>query len=252
MKDLNNKIVLITGAFGHFGQAITKCLSDYNATILATGRNIEKYSSLDNVCNNIIPLVLDISNVNHINNIYNYIQEHYNKIDVIVNNAYYAADKNSTNEEKYIQSYSSCVVNVATLVEKLLPLFPDSGSIVNIASMYGNVSPYHYLYDNKFEDYRNPPFYGAAKAGLIQWTRFMACKLGKQNIRVNSISPGPFPSQVVQKNSPDFVEALSQKVPLGRIGDPMELANVVAFLASDMSSYITGHDLKVDGGWTAW
>jgi NAD(P)-dependent dehydrogenase (short-subunit alcohol dehydrogenase family) len=123
-------------------------------------------------------------------------------------------------------------------------------SVINVASMYGVVSPDLSVY--KTPESSNPPFYGAAKAALIQWTRYAACEYGRENIRFNSVSPGPFPSAQVQADAPDFVRTLSQKVPLGRVGQPGELVGIMVFLASSASSFITGANIPVDGGWTSW
>jgi NAD(P)-dependent dehydrogenase (short-subunit alcohol dehydrogenase family) len=90
------------------------------------------------------------------------------------------------------------------------------------------------------------------KAGIIQMTRYLAVHWGKANVRCNCISPGPFPNPDVQQNHPDFIQRLSGKSPMGRVGQAPEIAGSVAFLLSDASSYITGHNLAVDGGWTSW
>ena len=126
----------------------------------------------------------------------------------------------------------------------------QGGSIVNVSSMYGMVSPQPSLYA-EHERFHNPPGYGAAKAGLLQFTRYAATHLAAKGIRVNALSPGAFPSPQVQR-SEGFVRALEQRVPLGRIGQPEELGGAVVFLLSDASSYMTGHNLVVDGGWTTW
>lgn len=99
---------------------------------------------------------------------------------------------------------------------------------------------------------KNPIEYGVGKAGIIQMTRYLAVSWGKENVRCNCISPGPFPNLIVQRDNPEFVEHLAQKSPMGRIGKPDEIAGAVAFLLSDASSYITGQNLIVDGGWTIW
>jgi gluconate 5-dehydrogenase len=116
--------------------------------------------------------------------------------------------------------------------------------------MYGSVSPQPEVYRDA-PQFHNPPAYGAAKAALLQLTRYSACHLAAHGIRVNSVSPGPFPAPAVQANEA-FVEELTARVPLGRIGQPGELVGAVVFLLSDAASYVTGANLPVDGGWTAW
>lgn len=126
----------------------------------------------------------------------------------------------------------------------------NRGSIVLFSSMYGSVSPYPEVYLDPMN--KNPIEYGVGKAGIIQMTRYMAVHWGKSNVRCNCISPGPFPNPDVQRGQPAFVERLANKSPMGRIGQADEIAGSVAFLLSDASSYITGHNLAVDGGWTSW
>ena len=122
--------------------------------------------------------------------------------------------------------------------------------MVNIASMYGSVSPDPAIYGDSGAN--NPPSYGAAKAGLIQFTRYAACHFAAERIRVNCISPGPFPAQRYFDQDPEFRRRLENKIPMRRTGDPQEIRGPLLFLASDASSYVTGINLPVDGGWTAW
>lgn len=124
------------------------------------------------------------------------------------------------------------------------------GSIVLFSSMYGSVSPDPAIYEEPMN--KNPIEYGVGKAGIIQMTRYMAVHWGKCNVRCNCISPGPFPNKKVQQESPEFVDRLAKNSPMGRIGRPEEIAGTVAFLLSEASSYITGQNLCVDGGWTIW
>ncbi|SDF88468.1 Enoyl-(Acyl carrier protein) reductase [Dyadobacter soli] len=124
------------------------------------------------------------------------------------------------------------------------------GSMVLFSSMYGVVSPYPEVYQEPMN--KNPIEYGVGKAGIIQMTRYLAVHYGRSQVRCNCISPGPFPNPKVQANHPDFIGRLAAKSPLGRVGQSSEIAGAVAFLLSDASTYITGHNMAVDGGWTSW
>jgi NAD(P)-dependent dehydrogenase (short-subunit alcohol dehydrogenase family) len=112
------------------------------------------------------------------------------------------------------------------------------------------VSPDFSIYDES-PAFLNPPHYGAAKAGVLQLTKYFACYLGKFNVRVNAVTPGPFPSQSVQQDE-EFVGQLRKKNPLGRIGEPDDLKGAFVYLASEASSFMTGQNIVLDGGWTAW
>lgn len=124
------------------------------------------------------------------------------------------------------------------------------GSIVLFSSMYGTVSPDPRIYEAPMNP--NPLEYGVGKAGLQQMTRYLAVHWGTKGVRVNCISPGPFPNPNLQHENPAFMARLGAKTALGRIGQSSEIAGSVAFLLGSASSYISGQNLAVDGGWTAW
>lgn len=123
-------------------------------------------------------------------------------------------------------------------------------SVINLTSMWGHVSPDFRMYAESGMG-ETPPQYGAAKAGLMQLTRYLAVKLAPKRIRVNSLSPGIFPWDAIVQDRPAFIAAAAAKTPMGRLGLAHEIAGPAVFLAADASSYMTGADLRVDGGWTA-
>ena len=122
--------------------------------------------------------------------------------------------------------------------------------MVIFSSMYGRVAPDPRVYVPPMAP--NALEYGVSKAGLEQMIRYLAVAWASDGVRINGIALGPFPNPQVQAGHPDFVERLSQKVPLGRIGRAEEAIGPVLFLASEAASYVTGQTLAVDGGWTAW
>ena len=129
------------------------------------------------------------------------------------------------------------------LVKLIVPKMKKNkfGSMVHISSIDALSG------DNNPQD-----AYGASKAALIQWTKYTACELAKYGIRVNAISPGAFPNISSKLSSPDLYQKITDKPPIGRVGSPNELIGPVVFLASNSASYVTGVNLPVDGGWTAW
>jgi NAD(P)-dependent dehydrogenase (short-subunit alcohol dehydrogenase family) len=122
-----------------------------------------------------------------------------------------------------------------------------SGAIVMIGSMYGVVGSYPDAYEGIHT--ASPVQYHTLKGGIVHMTRHLAVYWARDNIRVNCLSPGPFPHSRIPRQ---MVENLKRKSPMGRMGEPDELKGALLLLASDAGSYITGQNLLVDGGWTAW
>jgi NAD(P)-dependent dehydrogenase (short-subunit alcohol dehydrogenase family) len=153
-------------------------------------------------------------------------------------------DFKRTFERGLVPTFAFC----RAIAEKMKPR--GSGSIVLFASMYGMVAPDPRTYREPMKP--NPIDYGAAKAAIIQMTRYFAVHYGAANLRFNCITPGPFPNPNVQKSDPQFIARLSEKTALRRIGRNTEIAGPTLFLLTDSASYVTGQSLVVDGGWTAW
>jgi NAD(P)-dependent dehydrogenase (short-subunit alcohol dehydrogenase family) len=134
----------------------------------------------------------------------------------------------------------------ATLVFGEAMVAAGRGSIVNIGSLYASVAPEPGFYDH-LEGFLKPPAYGASKAGLVQLTKYFARLWGPSGVRVNALSPGG----VRGDQDPEFLRKYCARVPLGRMAEPQDLQGPLVFLASRASQYLTGHELRVDGGFTA-
>jgi len=255
---LDGKTALITGSTGHLGREISLVLARFGAHVYVNSRNLvdceEIILQIKASGGNATAACFDVTNEKQVKAFTKSID----LIDILINNSY--SGKSGTietaNSEDYISSFKSSVVSSANLVKFLLPhlrkAVKENGdaSVINISSMYGVVSPDNRIYESA--QHTNPPFYASAKAALIHWTKYAACEFAKEKIRFNVISPGPFPSKKIQKNNPKLIKKIISKVPMNRIGSPVDLVGSVIFFASSASSYITGVNLPVDGGWTAW
>ena len=254
---LQNKTVFITGGAGHLGAAMCEALAELGANIVIGSRDKEKSNSITKKLSEEFgvqasAVQLDITNPESIEEALLLIEKKHGELDILVNNAW--SGKKNTFESISIDDWKYdidvCLNGVFYTVKKAFPyLKKTKGVIVNVASMYGHVAPDYKMYAGT--DHANPPSYGAAKAGVIQLTKYLASFLSPHGIRVNAISPGPFPFSDIMKNA-EFIGALEAKTMLNRIGNPEDLKGVIALLCSDASSYMTGQNICVDGGWTTW
>tara|TARA_B110000196_G_C21153376_1_gene671338 strand:+ start:5050 stop:5853 length:804 start_codon:yes stop_codon:yes gene_type:complete len=257
---LVGKTALITGATGHLGSAMAFILAEAGAHVLINSRSVVRseklVATLELAGLSAESAVFDVtSSVEVMQFVSRYDKK---PLHILINNAYVggAGSVELSSTDSYSASYDVTMVAAHRLVQALLPNlrfavkeFGDA-SVINLASMYALVSPDQRIYASK--NGVNPPFYGAAKAALLQWTKYAACEFGIEGIRVNAISPGPFPSYDVQNLNPDFIDDLSKKVPMGRVGNAEEIKGPSLFLASSAASYVNGANIVVDGGWTCW
>ena len=251
--DLTDKTILITGGYGYLGAAISAGLAECQATVCVLGRSREKFERAFQKKNMSIQFIeCDISETASIQEAMSVALSQYGSLDVLINNAIYTqgSDPLGISDEDWQYSVDGVLGSVYRCIREVSPYFmrQKSGSIINIASMYGLVSPDFAVYEAAPE-YLNPPHYGAAKAAVLQLTRYFSSYLGPSGVRVNSITPGPFPGLEGQENRA-FIDALSQRTSLKRIGRPEELVGAAVYLSSRASSYVTGQNLVVDGGWT--
>tara|TARA_B100000676_G_C18019653_1_gene811819 strand:+ start:767 stop:1555 length:789 start_codon:yes stop_codon:yes gene_type:complete len=256
--DLKNKVAIVTGGTGHLGKSICEGLAEAGAHVYLTSRSKSKAIKTKNnfsnkIRKNISVETLDILSSKSINESFNRIKNCSEKIDILVNNAAEISSGNYENisEKEWNKTIDGTINGVYRCTKEIVPLMKEnqSGSIINISSIYGNVAPDNSIYGNT--GLNSLPSYGAGKAAIIQYTKFMAGILGKEGIRVNSVSPGAFPTADIQNKS-KFLTKLKKKIPLGRVGKPHELKGIMVYLGSDSSSYVTGTNIMIDGGWTTW
>lgn len=255
--DMRGKHCLVVGGAGYLGREMTAVLAELGANVFVASRDeaqcrkvaaelqdrgsVEALSSLDVTEQSSIDACLEDVRSR-------------GPLDVLVNCAW-SGRKNSLDSisvEDWKLDLDVCLTGVFTMTKSALPdLRASRGAVLNVASMYGSVAPDFGIYAAN-TGLANPPSYGAAKAGVIQLTRYLATALSGDGVRVNCVSPGPFPFPSTAADHPAFQMALEGKVPLGRTGRPHELKGVTALLCSQAGSYITGQNIAVDGGWTTW
>jgi NAD(P)-dependent dehydrogenase (short-subunit alcohol dehydrogenase family) len=247
-----NKVALITGGAGLIGREIAKGLQDFNAIVYIADKSEDAAKKLtDNT--GIRFINLDIAEEISIKNAVDKIVQAEGRIDVLVNSAYprtsdwgvkleqISAQSWTENLNAHLGGYFLACRIVAEHMKN-----NGGGSIINFASIYGSVGPNFSIYEDT--SMTMPAAYSAIKGGIIAFSIYLATYYAKNNIRVNSISPGG-----IYDNQPGaFVEKYSRKTPLGRMAKPAEIVGGTIYLASDASSYVTGHNLIIDGGWTAW
>lgn len=244
MNSLKDKIIIVTGGSGLLGKEIINNLLTKGAIAINADINVE--TNLEKATLNV-----DITSEKSVIEAVKTVVDFYGKIDGLVNNAYpRTKDWGSKFEDITYDSWRANVdmqMNTTFLfIHKIMPLLlKTKGAIVNMASIYGVVGNDLTIYENT--SIGAPAQYSAIKGGIINFTRYLASYYGKQGVRVNCVSPGG----IFDNQNPIFVANYEKKVPMGRMGNPDDIAPSVSFLLSDEAKYITGQNLIIDGGWTA-
>ena len=241
MFNLENKRVIITGATGGIGDAITKSFVDNKAKVLATGTNEDKLNKLSNTYKNILTLRFDISKHEEIEK---FLDDASNILDgnpdILVNNAGITRDNLSLrmSEKEWKEVINLNLTSTFLLCKYSLKKMIKNkyGKIVNITSVVGHTGNV------------GQANYAASKSGIIGFTKSLALEYAKKNININCISPGFIKTAMTDKLNDKFRESIISKIPSARLGDPEDIANAVLFLCSNQSNYINGETLHVNGG----
>ncbi len=270
---LEGKTAVLTGASGFLGRTFALALLANGARVVALGRSDRLQSEAAKWANEFGPdkiavHQIDMYDVPALNDLCTRIAAEEKSIDILINNAHelgaatgFNVPEGSLENSTFDQWQRNLQGGVYWAVQTTQRLGirmkeAQRGSIINIATMYASVAPRPQLYEGTTS--LNPPGYSASKAALAAFTRYTASFWGTSGVRANCISPGPFSNtedigtgqNAVEEDSP-FVTRLKGYTVLNRIGRPRELVGALLFLASDASTYVTGQNLNVDGGWTA-
>ena len=259
---LKEKNVVLTGGCGNLGRVMAKWLLEYDANLFIADIVEDGVSELEQYIDEgrLHHIKCDLADSKDIARMYAEVKRTGGSVDVLINNAAYGGGAGGKKSVVNLEDVKDDIWNngidgtigvTFRCIREALPYFRESGygNIVNIASMYGMVAPDPSIYGKTGSN--SPVTYGAGKAAVIQLTRYCAANLADLGVRCNCITPGPFPKITPQMDK-EFYEKLKGKTMLGRTGNPDELAGPLLLLASEASSFMTGANIVVDGGWTAW
>jgi|SaaInlV_150m_DNA_5_1039734.scaffolds.fasta_scaffold01081_7 NAD(P)-dependent dehydrogenase (short-subunit alcohol dehydrogenase family) len=260
MNNLSEKVVFLTGAAGLLGTQYATALSSVGANVVLADINYNKCKKIEKELkekNNVSPfsIKMDISNKKSIDNAIAKVMKKFSKIDVLVNNAVFP----ETQKERSIQFekfplelwnkiFAVNVTGVFLCNQKIgsIMVKQKKGSIINISSMYGIVAADQRIYGNS--GLNSTAAYAVTKSSLFNFTRYLASYWRNTGVRINTLTLGG----VENNQDPKFIQKYSEKTMIGRMAKKNEFTGALIFLASDASSYMTGSNMVVDGGWTAW
>jgi NAD(P)-dependent dehydrogenase (short-subunit alcohol dehydrogenase family) len=260
LMDLHGRVALVTGGAGYLGQAYCEALAELGAEVcildVSADRGQRRAEELSKQFGTRFSAVAaDISSEDQVASAIDQALAVHGHLDILVNNAAYppnnlAEDGRPLREQSLVQWQANLDVMLTGTFLVTRACVPHlgraaHGAVVNVASIYGLVGPDMNLYEST--DMGNPAHYAAAKGGIVQLTRYLATTLAP-TIRVNCIAPGG-----IWRNQPEsFIQRYCARTPMGRMATEGDLKGALGFLASDLSEYVTGQVIAVDGGWTAW
>jgi NAD(P)-dependent dehydrogenase (short-subunit alcohol dehydrogenase family) len=245
MKKLDGKIAVITGGNSGIGLATARRFVDEGAYVFITGRRQSEIdAAVKHIDKNVTGVQGDVSNLGDLDLLYDTVKQQKGQIDVLFANAGVIGllPLGSITEDHFDKIFNINVKGLLFTVQKALPLFQNGGSIILNASVGGS------------KGFEGSSVYSATKAAIRSFVRSWTVDLKHRKIRVNAISPGPIDTPMTnsmvqsEEQGEQLKTILMSAVPLGRMGNPDEIAAAVSFLASDDSSFVTGIELFVDGG----
>jgi len=259
--NLNGRVALITGGAGHIGSVLCEALAELGASIVvldSQGQSCTEVAARlhDQYGVETLPLMTDLSEEAQIRSVPELVLNRFQQLDILVNCAALAGTSGREGCAVPFATQSAATWRLVLEVNLIAPflltqIFAEAlaasgdGSVINIGSIYGMVGPEMSLYENT--KMGNPAAYAASKAGLLQLTRWLATVMAPR-VRVNAVTLGG----VWRGQSQSFSSRYVARTPLERMATEEDMKGAVAYLASDLSSYVTGHNLVVDGGWTTW
>lgn len=251
--DLTGKVALVTGGTGHLGSAMSRALAEAGAAVVISSRDLRRARAAADVLPGAGHQAVELDHMDSasIDRGFAAAVAAAGRVDVLVNNGHDAqpADWTTVTAEQFTRQLANATgyFLLARLVREHAVGRGTPASVILLGSMYGLVGSYPDAYAGVCP--ASPVAYHALKGGVVQMTRHLAAYWAADRVRVNCLSPGPFPSE---KAPAEMVERLTARLPMQRMGRPHELKGAVVFLASDASSFVTGQNLVIDGGWTAW
>lgn len=243
MNTLKGKVAVITGGNSGIGYSTAKKLKEEGATVIITGRSQERVNLAAKELD-VIGIIADVSDLSAMDTAVNQVKNEFERIDILFVNAgvFIPMPVGKNSEEGFDTLMDINFKGAVFTIEKFLPILSDGGSIINLSSI------------NAYTGMPNTALYGATKAALNSYTRAAATELAPRNIRVNAVNPGPIATPIFSKTGmPEeqlkgMGDMMQNRIPLKRYGKPEEIAEMVAFLASDKALFITGSEFNVDGG----